>query len=70
VFSWFKRNKSEVDGIPVAVDVHSHLLPGLDDGVKSIDEAITIIQTFQRLGYKKLITSPHVMSDGYRNSDT
>src|SRR5687768_7113243 len=48
--------------------MHSHLLPGLDDGVKSLEESLTVISYFKDLGYKKLITTPHVMSDIYRNS--
>lgn len=47
--------------------MHSHLLAGLDDGVKSHEEALLIIQNFSRLGYKKIITTPHIMSDYYRN---
>jgi protein-tyrosine phosphatase len=48
-------------------DMHSHLLAGLDDGVKSHEEALLLIQHFSRLGYKKIITTPHIMSDYYRN---
>lgn len=47
--------------------MHSHLLAGLDDGVKSHEEAVLILQNFSRLGYKKIITTPHIMSDYYRN---
>jgi tyrosine-protein phosphatase YwqE len=49
-------------------DLHSHLLPGLDDGVKSFDEVVSIISTFQNLGFTKAITTPHIMSDYYKNS--
>ena len=48
--------------------MHSHLLPGLDDGVSSLEEAEQIIRNFQALGYRHLITTPHVMSDAYRNT--
>ncbi len=48
-------------------DIHSHLLPQLDDGVKSLEEATTLIKQFIDLGYSKLITTPHIMSDYYRN---
>jgi len=48
-------------------DVHSHLIPGIDDGAKSLDESIGLILGLQSLGYKKLITTPHVMADHYRN---
>jgi len=47
--------------------MHSHLLAGLDDGVKSHDEAVEVIENFYRLGYRKLITTPHIMSDYYPN---
>ncbi|HEY3404938.1 MAG TPA: CpsB/CapC family capsule biosynthesis tyrosine phosphatase [Ohtaekwangia sp.] len=50
------------------MDVHSHLLPGLDDGVQDIGLSMELIRYFQSLGYRKLITSPHVMSDTYRNT--
>jgi len=47
--------------------MHSHLLAALDDGVKTHEEAIELIQYFYKLGYRKLITTPHIMSDYYRN---
>lgn len=69
MLSWLrKKDKSEEVTHPF-VDIHSHLLPGLDDGVQSFEEAGTIISRFQKLGYKKLITTPHVMSDFFRNSN-
>lgn len=48
--------------------MHSHLLAGVDDGVKSHEDAITIIERFHHLGYKKIITTPHIMSDYYPNN--
>lgn len=54
--------------LPV-VDMHSHLLPGLDDGVQSFEETEAIVLRFQEMGYRKLITTPHVMSDFYRNTN-
>lgn len=54
--------------LPFLVDIHSHLLPGLDDGVKSIEETLYILKTLQGLGYRKVITTPHVMSDHYPNT--
>ncbi len=49
-------------------DIHSHLLPGIDDGVNDFDEALNVIRKFQDMGYQKLITTPHIMSDTYRNT--
>mgnify|MGYP001389514885 CR=1 FL=1 len=66
MFSFFKKNK-QVNSIPLETDIHSHLLPALDDGVKSLEESAQLIRQFIELGYKKIITTPHVMSDFYRN---
>jgi len=64
LFSFFYKTE-----LPqITVDIHSHLLPGIDDGVKTLKESINIIQKFKRLGYKKIITTPHVISDFYPNT--
>ncbi len=52
----------------LGTDVHSHLIPAIDDGSKSLDDSIAMLKKFASLGYKKVITTPHVMSDFYRNS--
>lgn len=68
VFNWFNRKQSHSEGAPIFTDIHSHLIPGIDDGVKSLEEAELIIKRFIQAGYTKLITSPHVMSDSFRNT--
>jgi tyrosine-protein phosphatase YwqE len=68
VLNWFRPAKKSTSGIPLTVDVHSHLLPGLDDGVQTEEEALGVISFLQELGYRKLITTPHVISDSYRNT--
>lgn len=52
----------------LGVDMHSHLIPGIDDGSKSMDETIAMLVKFESLGYRKLFTTPHIMSDYYRNT--
>lgn len=68
--SFFKRKKplEPINLSTIGVDMHSHLIPGIDDGSKSMDETIALLAKFQDLGYRKVITTPHVMSDYYRNS--
>lgn len=48
--------------------MHSHLLPGLDDGVQSFEDSLAIINRMISFGYTKIITTPHIISDAYRNS--
>ncbi len=61
-------SKKKVFENPLKVDIHSHLLPGLDDGVTTTEEAIEVLRFFQSLGYKKVITTPHVMPEFYPNT--
>lgn len=48
--------------------MHSHLLPGLDDGVQTLDDSLAVINALRAFGYTKLITTPHIIADAYRNS--
>ena len=68
MFDWFRKKDIKVKLTPLSVDVHSHLLVGIDDGVQHLEDAALIISHFKQAGYSKLITTPHVMSDAYRNT--
>ncbi len=50
------------------VDIHSHLVPGIDDGSKTMYDSILLISKLKELGFKKLITTPHIMQDKYPNT--
>jgi protein-tyrosine phosphatase len=62
-----KKLKKPVN-IPVQTDIHSHLVPGIDDGSQSLEESIELIRELHQLGYRKIITTPHIMGDHYRNN--
>ena len=62
------NNPSLAINSPFKVDLHSHLLPQIDDGVQSLKESISLIKKFKLLGYTKLITTPHIISDFYPNN--
>jgi tyrosine-protein phosphatase YwqE len=70
IFSFLqsKREPAQADLSVLEVDVHSHLLPGIDDGAKTLDHSLGMLRKFEELGYKKLITTPHVMDGVYRNT--
>ncbi len=53
---------------PIQVDMHSHLFPGIDDGVENYEESLAVIRSLHDLGYKKFIVTPHIMSDFYKNT--
>ncbi|UOR05282.1 capsular biosynthesis protein [Hymenobacter aerilatus] len=52
----------------LVVDMHSHLLPGIDDGAATVEHSVELLREMQELGYRKLIMTPHVMGDFFRNT--
>lgn len=65
-----KKKKSSEDGFPLRIlktDIHSHLIPGIDDGSDSLESSLEMVRKLVGLGYERLITTPHIMSDGYPN---
>lgn len=67
---FFKRNKSSVysDFSKIGVDMHSHLIPGVDDGAKDLADSIALIQGLKDLGFHTLITTPHTLEDIHPNT--
>jgi protein-tyrosine phosphatase len=49
-------------------DIHSHLIPGIDDGAQNLEDSLNLIRHMHKLGYKKLITTPHIQQEYYRNT--
>ena len=69
LFNIFRKKEEPLPGYgDLHVDMHSHLIPGIDDGAKSIEDSLMLIRELQAMGFKKLITTPHIMSDYFRNT--
>jgi len=49
-------------------DMHSHFIPAIDDGSKSVEDTMLMLQSLSDLGIEKFITTPHIMGDFYQNS--
>lgn len=69
MFNWFSRTeKFYGDFAFLAMEMHSHLLPGIDDGAQTVEDTIRLIEHMRSLGWKGAITTPHIMSDLYPNN--
>jgi len=69
MFFNFKSKPTLKDLVPKGyVDIHSHLLFGLDDGAKTIDDSISFLNQLKNLGFSKIITTPHIMEGLYPNN--
>lgn len=52
---------------PVSTDFHSHLIFGVDDGSETLEQTIELLRGFEAMGMRKVITTPHIMGDFYKN---
>ncbi|MFK7000577.1 tyrosine-protein phosphatase [Flavobacterium oreochromis] len=50
------------------IDIHSHILPGIDDGAKNIEDTIRLIKTLSDYGFSKFMATPHTFSGYYDNT--
>ena len=63
-----KKSLDPINFSVLKTDIHSHLIPGIDDGAKSIEDSIQLISGLKQMGFSRFITTPHIMSDYYNNS--
>ncbi|MDP9079760.1 MAG: capsular biosynthesis protein [Bacteroidota bacterium] len=72
MFGLFKKKEQKkhitFDYSSLMVDMHSHVLPGIDDGAQNPQESIFLIKHMMELGIKKIIATPHIMIDYYKNT--
>lgn len=59
---WFKNKIIPVD-FHGFTDCHSHILPGVDDGVRTLDDSLLILQRYEQMGITEVFLTPHVMQD-------
>lgn len=70
MFSIFKKKRTgTVDLSEIGTDMHSHLLPGIDDGSPDTDTSAILIKGLQDLGIQKFVTTPHIFWDLYKNTN-
>lgn len=68
MFSIFSKKKFLVDYLEGFVDIHNHILPGIDDGAKTIDDTMNLIHSFSEIGITSFIATPHIMDNYYPNT--
>ena len=70
IFNFFKSKPTLKELIPNGfVDIHSHILPGIDDGAKNIEDSIKLIEKMRDLGFSKIIGTPHTYTGLYDNTN-
>lgn len=54
--------------VGLVADMHSHLLPGLDDGAETVEHSLDLLRALREMGFRKLVMTPHIMGDFYKNT--
>ncbi len=68
MFDFFKKKYFLVDFLEDFIDIHNHILPGIDDGAKNVDDSIALIKGFGEFGVTDFIATPHIMNSYYPNN--
>ena len=68
MFQFFTKRTYLGDLLEGLIDIHNHILPGIDDGADTIEESLAMLNSFGQLGVKEFICTPHIMSDYYPNN--
>lgn len=63
-----QMNKGETKGVKAMIDVHSHILPNIDDGSRSIDETFNLIKEAKQAGFDGIICTSHYMENYYETN--
>ncbi len=68
--SLFRRKPklSEFPDSTLKVDFHSHILPGIDDGAKTVEDSMQLLRELEKQGVERVITTPHILGDLYPNN--
>ena len=69
MFSFFKKKPSGLTRFTnIKQDIHSHILPGIDDGAHDIETSLQLVTGMCDLGISKAVATPHIIGDLYRNN--
>lgn len=66
--SFFHKKKYLVDLLGGFIDIHNHILPGIDDGAKTVEDAVNLIKGFAAFGVHNFIATPHIMHNYHDNT--
>lgn len=68
MLSIFKRKTYLVDLLEGITDFHNHILPGIDDGAKTPNESLELIEKFRDFGITSFVATPHIIGEYYPNT--
>lgn len=68
MFNFFSKKNKITDISWLGIDMHSHILPGIDDGSPDVATSLRFVQALEALGFSQLIATPHIFKELYPNT--
>ncbi|MFD2518559.1 tyrosine-protein phosphatase [Salinimicrobium flavum] len=68
MLSIFKKKFYLKDQLEGFIDIHNHILPGIDDGAAEVEDSLNLIHKFKEMGVSNFVATPHIMNDYYPNT--
>lgn len=68
MFKFFSKKSPESKKLYFTTDIHSHVVPGIDDGSPEVSKSVALVESMKRWGLKRIIATPHVTQDKYENT--
>ncbi|MBT2562739.1 tyrosine-protein phosphatase [Pedobacter sp. ISL-64] len=68
MLNFFSKKNKVTDISWLGVDIHSHILPGIDDGSPDLATSLRFVKSLQELGFDQLIATPHIYQELYPNT--
>lgn len=68
MFNFFSKKSQESEKLFFTTDIHSHVVPGIDDGSPSVERSVELVNSMKGWGLEKIIVTPHVTQDTFENT--
>ncbi|MDE6316890.1 MAG: hypothetical protein K2L73_00640 [Muribaculaceae bacterium] len=68
MFNFFSKKSQEKEKLFFSTDIHSHVVPGIDDGAPSVERSLELVESMKSWGLEKIIVTPHVTQDTFENT--
>lgn len=68
MFNFFSKKSQNDERLFFTTDIHSHVVPGIDDGSPTVERSVELIDRMRRWGIEKFIVTPHVTQDTFENT--
>lgn len=68
MLQFLKKKTSFIDIWSGTPEIHCHVLPGIDDGAKDVEDSLRLLEKYTSLGCNRIVATPHTMSGIYDNT--